>query len=126
MMVINYQEVSKNINIPQGREMVKWQPFATMPEQYENIVRLMDDNIKVEKPLLNDEQRVNNEKNLKESLNKSIGVGYWSNGLEVELECRLESINRESQLILISKNGQFIYIDFDYIYAVIKMDYLLD
>ncbi len=47
-MVINYQENLPNINIPQGREMVKWQIFKTMPEQYENKVRLMDNNIKFE------------------------------------------------------------------------------
>lgn len=86
--------------------MIKWQPFATMPEQYENIVRLMDDNVKVEKPLLSDEERVNNEKNLKESLHKSIGVRGCSNGFEVSLECRLESIDGESQMIMINKNDQ--------------------
>lgn len=36
-----------------------------MPEQYENITRLMDDNIKVEEPLLSEEQMINNEQTLK-------------------------------------------------------------
>lgn len=109
MMFINYQENSKDINFPQGRGMVKWQPFATMPEQYENITRLMDGNIKVEKPLLSGEQMLNNEQTLKDSLCKNVRIRYWSNGFEAPLECKIESVVESSNLIIFSKNNQFIY-----------------
>ena len=41
---------------------------------HENITRLMDDNIKVEAQLLSEEQKLNNERTLEESLFKSIKI----------------------------------------------------
>ena len=34
-------------NIPQGRGMVKWAPFATMPEQYQQLNDFIDNRIKL-------------------------------------------------------------------------------
>ena len=39
-------------NIPKGRGMIKWAPFATMPQQYEMIKQFIADQTKVEKPIL--------------------------------------------------------------------------
>lgn len=44
-----------DINIPQGRGMIKWAPFATMPEQFENVDRLKVEQAYVLKPNLTDE-----------------------------------------------------------------------
>ncbi|MEX6126224.1 YolD-like family protein [Staphylococcus arlettae] len=40
-----------NSNIPKGRE-----PFASIPEQYEQIAQYMEDQNKIDKPLLSDDQ----------------------------------------------------------------------
>lgn len=45
-----------NPNIPQGRHMVKWQAFKTMPEQYERIEQYMLDQNKIDRPSLSDHQ----------------------------------------------------------------------
>ena len=38
-----------NPRIPQGRGMVKWQPFKTMPEQYERLEQYILDQNKIER-----------------------------------------------------------------------------
>ncbi|WP_198645506.1 YolD-like family protein [Staphylococcus ureilyticus] len=45
-----------NPRIPKGRGMVKWQPFKTMPEQYERLEQYMNDQNKIDKPTLRDHQ----------------------------------------------------------------------
>ena len=45
-----------NPRIPQGRGIVKWQPFKTMPQQYEILDQYIDDQNKIDMPLLSQEQ----------------------------------------------------------------------
>ncbi|MEY8625975.1 YolD-like family protein [Staphylococcus equorum] len=45
-----------NTNIPQGRGMVKWAPFATLPEQFETIQQYLVDQNKIDRPILSDDQ----------------------------------------------------------------------
>ncbi|WP_426443788.1 YolD-like family protein [Staphylococcus xylosus] len=45
-----------NPPIPQGRGMVKWQPFKTMPEQYERLEQYIKDQNKIDRPSLSDHQ----------------------------------------------------------------------
>ncbi|KKI52591.1 MAG: YolD-like family protein [Staphylococcus equorum] len=45
-----------NANIPQGRGMVKWAPFATLPEQFETIQQYLVDQNKIDRPILSDDQ----------------------------------------------------------------------
>lgn len=45
-----------NPNIPQGRGMKKWLPMATIPEQYERLEQYIQDQNKIEKPLLSEDQ----------------------------------------------------------------------
>nr|WP_213809888.1 hypothetical protein [Jeotgalicoccus sp. WY2] len=49
--------------------MIKWQPFATMPEQYERIAKIMEDHAKIGKPLINEGMVAYNERLLVELLN---------------------------------------------------------
>lgn len=41
-----------NPKIPQGRGKIKWQPFATLPKQFEILEQIIMNQDKVEKPLL--------------------------------------------------------------------------
>lgn len=43
-----------NPRIPQGRGMVKWQAFKTLPEQYEQLERYIQDQNKIDRPSLSD------------------------------------------------------------------------
>ncbi|HDX9610328.1 TPA: YolD-like family protein [Bacillus toyonensis] len=42
----------KNANMPKGRGMVKWQPFASMPEQFAVIKEMIQEQAKVMHPIL--------------------------------------------------------------------------
>lgn len=39
-----------NPRIPQGRGIVKWTAFKTLPEQYERLEQYIEDQIKIDKP----------------------------------------------------------------------------
>ncbi len=43
-------------NIPKGRGSVKWQPFATIPEQYQQLEQFMKDQNKANRPNLFEDQ----------------------------------------------------------------------
>lgn len=45
-----------NPRIPQGRGMVKWQAFKTLPEQYEKLEQYIQDQNKIDRPSLSDHQ----------------------------------------------------------------------
>ncbi|MGW7952751.1 YolD-like family protein [Staphylococcus xylosus] len=45
-----------NPRIPQGRGMVKWQFFKTIPEQYERLEQYIKDQNKIDRPSLSDHQ----------------------------------------------------------------------
>ncbi|MGJ5681039.1 hypothetical protein ACSBQ3_02530 [Staphylococcus equorum] len=44
-----------NPRIPEGRGIVKWAPFATIPEQHERLKKHIQDQNKIEKPELSDD-----------------------------------------------------------------------
>ncbi len=41
-----------NANMPKGRGMVKWQPFASMPEQFACIKDMIQEQTKIPRPIL--------------------------------------------------------------------------
>ena len=62
----DYRKISREYldsNIPKGRGFVKWLAFKTIPEQYQQIERYMENQNKAERPSLLDNQlNVLNEK----------------------------------------------------------------
>src|SRR5699024_3603096 len=43
-------------SIGQGRGMIRWAPFATMPEEFETGRRLVDDQLKISRPELSEDR----------------------------------------------------------------------
>jgi hypothetical protein len=41
-----------NSNMPKGRGMIKWQAFASMPEQFAGIREIIKENTKVSRPIV--------------------------------------------------------------------------
>lgn len=66
-------------NVPKGRGFVKWLAFKTIPEQYQQIERYMENQNKAERPSLLDNQlNVLNEKvNWKKFFKEKAIVTYW-------------------------------------------------
>lgn len=55
----DYREIPReylNPRIPKGRGIVKWQAFKTMPEQYEQLEQYIQDQNKIDRPSLSDDQ----------------------------------------------------------------------
>lgn len=81
----DYREIPReylNPRIPEGRGIVKWQAFKTMPEQYEQLEQYIQDQNKIEKPILDDDQlnELNNTLIFKMYNDPSIELNYFENG----------------------------------------------
>jgi len=115
-----------NNNIPKGRGMIKWQPFATMPEQYEKIFKMIEDNAKIEKPIINEDISYQNERLLVQLLNQKAIIRYWSEGYEIFIRCLVEYLDGSSKIVVVSKDNEMFHIPFDNIYEVQDAGYFID
>ena len=115
-----------DINIPQGRGMIKWAPFATMPEQFENVSRMKVEQAYVPKPNLTDELQQELELKLRELLGRNVILRYWQDGYEYQVECIIESMDDWSRVVTASKEASFMFVQFDHIYSVDEYDYMSD
>lgn len=107
-----------DINIPQGRGMIKWAPFATMPEQFENVNRMKVEQAYVPKPNLTDELQQDLELKLRELISKNVILRYWNDGYEYQIECVIESLDDWSRVATVSKEDSFMFVQFEHIYSV--------
>ncbi|MED0876544.1 YolD-like family protein [Bacillus mobilis] len=66
-----------------GRGMVKWQPFASMPEQYEVIREMISDLNKVPKPIVSEDMKEQLQIGLVHSLQnkEEILISYYRDGM---------------------------------------------
>lgn len=57
--------------------MIKWAPFATMPEQFENVRKLNENNTHVPKPNLSNDLQQELELKLRELIGQNVILRYW-------------------------------------------------
>lgn len=90
------------------RGMVKWQPFASLPEQANYINQLVYDMNKVERPILSEDQLNElNEKLFRYFENKEmISLEYYHDGYIYLVEGVIIKIEPIKQLIMIENNGK--------------------
>ncbi|PDY26960.1 YolD-like family protein [Bacillus thuringiensis] len=71
-----------NANMPKGRKMVKWTPFAAMPEQFAGIREIIKEKNKVTRPILTTEEKELIENMLLCSLvaEEEIMITYYEDG----------------------------------------------
>lgn len=102
-----------NPRIPKGRGMVKWQAFATIPEQYERIQQHIKNQNKVDKPILSDDQlnELNNTLIEKLYLNPSCEIKYYSNGYIKEIKGDLQKLDSLENKLYINVEHTLIKID---------------
>ncbi|HFD6229886.1 TPA: YolD-like family protein [Staphylococcus aureus] len=94
------RELLDNNNIPMGRGMIKWAPFATLPEQFETIQQYIIDQNKITRPVLSDDQLAELNIRLHEALQyaQPVEVKFYNNGFvdSVRLTIyRIDAINYE-------------------------------
>ena len=111
-------------NIPQGRGMIKWSPFATMPEQFENVRKLHEQNAHVSAPNLNTDLLQEIELKLRELVGHNVILRYWQEGYEYQVECVIETVDDWSGLVTVRKGDSFMFVQFEHIYSVDEYDYL--
>ncbi|HGX1338267.1 TPA: YolD-like family protein [Staphylococcus aureus] len=99
----DYRNVPRELldnNIPMGRGMIKWAPFATLPEQFETIQQYIIDQNKITRPVLSDDQLAELNIRLHEALQyaQPVEVKFYNNGF-VDSVCltiyRIDAINYE-------------------------------
>ncbi|HEI2077701.1 TPA: YolD-like family protein [Staphylococcus aureus] len=99
----DYRNVPRELldnNIPMGRGMIKWAPFATLPEQFETIQQYIIDQNKITRPALSDDQLAELNIRLHEALQyaQPVEVKFYNNGFvdSVRLTIyRIDAINYE-------------------------------
>ncbi|EOB7467279.1 YolD-like family protein [Staphylococcus aureus] len=99
----DYRNVPRELldnNIPMGRGMIKWAPFATLPEQFETIQQYIIDQNKITRPVLSDDQLAELNIRLHEALQYAQPVEgkFYNNGFvdSVRLTIyRIDAINYE-------------------------------
>lgn len=103
-------------NIPKGRGMVKWAPFATMPEQFENVGKLMDDQEKIQRPILSDDRLDEIEYTLKQAEKEKVPVkvSYFYDGGRFSITLTIIKIDQWSMMLIgqIYKTEDFIFVPF--------------
>ncbi|HDC9340462.1 TPA: YolD-like family protein [Staphylococcus aureus] len=99
----DYRNVPRELldnNIPMGRGIIKWAPFATLPEQFETIQQYIIDQNKITRPVLSDDQLAELNIRLHEALQyaQPVEVKFYNNGFvdSVRLTIyRIDAINYE-------------------------------
>ncbi|HDE0394215.1 TPA: YolD-like family protein [Staphylococcus aureus] len=99
----DYRNVPRELldnNTPMGRGMIKWAPFATLPEQFETIQQYIIDQNKITRPVLSDNQLAELNIRLHEALQyaQPVEVKFYNNGFvdSVRLTIyRIDAINYE-------------------------------
>ncbi|PGB24815.1 3-oxoacyl-ACP synthase [Bacillus toyonensis] len=71
-----------NANMPKGRGMVKWQAFASMPEQFVGIREMIKENSKMSRPIVTQDAQERIENRLLTSLlaEEEVRITYYDNG----------------------------------------------
>ncbi|MFC3418610.1 YolD-like family protein [Salinicoccus hispanicus] len=89
-------------NIPEGRGMIKWAPFATMPEQFEKVASMIEDQVKVERPVLSDDRLEEMNRILKKALHdkRSIRVEYYYDGFRFREDLKLIQVDAWSMVLI--------------------------
>ncbi|QDR64284.1 YolD-like family protein [Mammaliicoccus sciuri] len=107
-------------NIPKGRGMIKWAPFATMPEQYEMIKQFIADQTKVEKPIL-EETALNDLNNVlaeKIFYNPQALIKYWEDGYFKEIACEIHKFDSEHKKLEVIVEDKKVRLSMDCIVSI--------
>lgn len=113
-----------NNKIPQGRGMIKWAPFATMPEQYENVRKLHENNTHVPAPDLSTDLQQELELKLRELEEKNVILRYWQAGHEFIIECTIVNVDDWSESVTVIKDSNLITVEFKHVYSVDEYSYM--
>lgn len=97
-----------NPRIPQGRGNIKWLPFKTLPAQYDQLEQYIQDQNKIDMPILSDEQVqiLNDKLNSKINNNSFATIEYYKDGYTFSIQGYIKKIDLlESALTITNERG---------------------
>ncbi|WP_340031357.1 YolD-like family protein [Bacillus tropicus] len=79
---MNNAKHTNHANMPKGRGMIKWQPFASMPEQFAGIRDIIKEQTKVARPIVTQDAQERIENRLLTSLlgKEELLITYYEDG----------------------------------------------
>ncbi|PGZ34574.1 3-oxoacyl-ACP synthase [Bacillus anthracis] len=91
-----------NSSMPKGRTMVKWQAFASMPEQFEGIQQIIQEQQIIAKPLLTEDQKEQIEQAIIRSFQQKeeIHISYYRDGYISQVYITVIHIDLNNKVIL--------------------------
>lgn len=97
-----------NSNIPKGRDKAKWAPFKTVSDQYKLLDEYIEEQNKVEMPLLSDDQlQILNETVYYNSMNNILTeLSYWDNGYINSMECYINKVDALENVMIVSNESK--------------------
>ncbi len=97
-----------NSNIPRGRGMIKWAPFATMPEQFENVAKMVDAQTKIERPELSDDriEEMNRVLNYALKDKRPVRIEYYYDGRRYFIQLKVVRVDTWSMILIGEKQTQ--------------------
>ncbi|HDH6515518.1 YolD-like family protein [Staphylococcus aureus] len=111
-----------NSNIPKGRDKVKWAPFKTVSDQYKLLDEYIEEQNKVDMPLLSDDQlQIINETVYYNSSNNILTeLCYWDNGYIHSIQCYINKVDLLERVIVVTSKHRVtkIKISLNYIISV--------
>ena len=109
-----------NPHIPHGRGMIKWAPFATMPQQYEEINQNIRDQDKIEKPELSESalDDLNNVLAEKIFYNPQALIKYWEDGYFKEIACEINKFDSEHKKLEVIAEDKKVRLSMDCIVSI--------
>lgn len=89
-------------NIPVGRGMIKWAPFATMPEQFENVQNIIDSQDKITRPVLTDDRVDLLNRKMSYAMNHKLPVKieYFYDGYRYTVDVEIIKIDQWSEMLI--------------------------
>ncbi|OJE48638.1 3-oxoacyl-ACP synthase [Bacillus luti] len=91
-----------NANMPKGRGMVKWQPFASMPEQFAVIKEMIQEQTKIPRPILTQDakERIENKLLISYLGEEEVLLTYYKNGYLYKNYITVVSMNPINETII--------------------------
>jgi len=94
--------------IPKGRDSRKWQPFKSLPQQYQILDDYIEEQNQIDMPLLSDEQVhiLNDKLNMKIEYNAQANVTYWKDGYTFSIQGYIKKIDVIESTLIITMNKE--------------------
>lgn len=88
--------------------MIKWAPFATMPEQFENVAKMVDAQTKIERPELSDDRidEMNRVLNYALKDKRPVRIEYYYDGRRYFIQLKVVRVDTWSMILIGEKQTQ--------------------